>query len=162
MKTIFVLLVAGISLGTQAFELNGIFKVETGCKINNSRIAALSLLYREGSLIEITTNQNLNAIIVNGDHQDTFIPLNKQFKDNGQFMFKNYLDNSQILDSSNALVFLSKGTEMRKCSNYPLPGNHICLQKWDDKLKIEKISDEDIHIEWKFDTGNGVCTLKRV
>lgn len=147
---------------TLASSLEGRFKVMRGCLANNIRLSVLNLMYTEGAEVSIELDQENKLILFSSYHADSAaLPLSSK-SELKPIIFKNYFKNAEIQFNANSYALKTKGNELQKCDNYPLPGSHPCLGKWNDGITLQVNSAGNLEIQWKIEKASGTCSLERL
>ena len=162
MKKIFLFLALSLSCHLAlASSLEGTYKVVKGCNPNNLRLGVLSLMNEEGLDIDINLNQEKNIISFSSYRGDFLaMPLSAESQLE-PIIFKRYYKNAEIQLTDSSYAFTTKGKEIKKCDNYPLPGSHPCLGTWNDEINLQVNKMGKLKVQWHIEDSSGTCLLER-
>lgn len=161
MKTLLLLALSLSAQLTFASSLEGTYKAIKTCRPNSIRLSPI-IMMTERTEINIKLDLENQVILFTNQYQESIeLPLTS--KNNFEPMFfKKFFKNAKVQYDDNSYVFATKGTELQKSDNYPLPGSHFELVKWNDRLALEVNEMGNITVNWKIDDTSGICELKRL
>lgn len=144
-----------------ARSLEGTYQVAQGCKVDNSRIGVLQLMYFEGTPVTIETDSANGLLLFTAEHNTLALPLTSS-SELEHMNFADYYKNSEVRVTENAYAMRTKGSEWSTCDNYPFPGSHPCRRKWDDAVGMSVNAQGQLLIQWKIENSKGTCVLERL
>ncbi|MGE3609297.1 MAG: hypothetical protein AB7I27_06895 [Bacteriovoracaceae bacterium] len=160
MKKLALFIFLLISQLTLASSLEGTYRVINGCNANFNRIPALMLLIDEGSEVQIKLDQANASLVFSSYHEDPAIMPTTSESNLPSPNSKKYYKNAKVSLTDSTYLFMTSGSELNMCSNYPFPGSRPCLSRWDDVLSL-KISGSKLSVEWQFQEKKGSCLLEK-
>lgn len=155
------LLTSAQTFAASAGALEGTYQVVEGCKIDNSRITPLQLMYFEGTPVTIESRPSEGLLLFTAEHNTVALPFSSRTRLE-HTAFGDYYRNADIRVTEKSYAMRTKGSDLRMCDNYPLPGSHPCLHKWNDAVGMVADSQGNLQIEWRIENSSGTCTLKRL